>query len=146
MGLHLTFDPQEIPIEAQVSNSALKRGIRLNNSELNSLMINRVHGIAKIRVILDSAKSDFSLTARQNLSEKIADALIDMSMESQFAREMPNAEDSNHQSNRNLDLMFRQNTNSVVGSMIKGLSITVNWGKPPDPKSGVPYNPWDHLP
>ncbi len=127
LGLHLTFDPQEIPIEARVSHSALKRGIRLSNSELNSLMINRVHGIAQIRPIMDSTISDVSLTTRQNLSEKIADALIEMSMEAQFAREMPNAEDSNSQFNRNLDLMYKQGANSAVGSAVFGLTITVNW-------------------
>ena len=142
-GLHLTLNPQELPVEARMSQAARARGVRLTDKEFAALAKSRQLGKTSIRRILDAAASDFSPSTREKLSLTITDALLETSFEKMLAREHPNWQDRA----KRLDAVLSQASGASSGLTPPpvGFTLTIHWGKPPGPGEG-PYHPLKHGP
>ena len=144
LGLHLTLNPQEVPIEARLSQTAKNHGIRLTDKEFAALAKNRELGRMSIRRILDASASGFSPSTRETLALKITDALLETSFENHMAREHPTWRERAAQ----LDAMLEQSAGGGGGGMTAppvGFTLTIHFGKPPDPRKER-YDPWKHGP
>ena len=90
IGLHLTLNPTPaLAPTAQVYRRFLQNGIRLNDSERQSLLAGRAEGIATMDRILGTGGPSMGASTRLNISAEIVDAIFARGIDAHLAREAP---------------------------------------------------------
>ncbi len=140
LGLHLTINPQKSlsikdrrNVNPRINQIFQKHGLVLNGRELQSLMTSRQKGIEQINTVLGTLVPYKILGPddREKLAIKLADILMNKSLEGQLSRTVPTLLQQNEQREQQLQEMFRQPTPSdtdrgVLPSLLKKVPVGIS--------------------
>ncbi len=126
-GFHLKLNPQPpLPPSAKIYRQFLNHGIVVRDHELESILAGRDEGVRTIRGILDGTAPFLAPDLRLKLSDTLADALLDKSLQGQLSREMPTDLERLDQSNAVMQSIYNQwnppqATSGFVPQLLKSL-------------------------
>lgn len=131
LGLHLTINGPRTPLpaSARIYRRFLQNGLRLDTNQLNALLTGREQGILAINNALRTLAPDLGpLTLK--LAPKIADYLLDKSLDSHLSLEAPTALERIAQRDQVLSAAFGgvPTSGSPALSAVKlGVSLTIHF-------------------
>jgi hypothetical protein len=89
-GFHLTLNPQPaLPPSVKIYRQFLDHGIVIRDQELQSILDGREQGVRTISGILNTTAPGLGPQLNLKLSNTLADALLDKSLQGQLSREAP---------------------------------------------------------
>jgi hypothetical protein len=89
-GFHLTLNPQPaLPPSVKIYRQFLDHGIVVRDRELQSILDGREQGVRTISSILNTTAPGLGPQLNLKLSNTLADALLDKSLQGQLSREAP---------------------------------------------------------
>jgi hypothetical protein len=98
--------PAPLPIEAHIAQRFRERGILLSDHDLQTLMQSRTEGIGQIERTIAGIAPGLDPATRANLAERIADAMLSRSIQSQLKREYPTTLEEQAARERQLEDLF----------------------------------------
>ena len=91
-GFHLTLNPQPpLPPSAGIYRQFLQHGIVVRDRELQSILQGREDGVRTIRGILTTTAPSLGPDLTLQISNTLADALLEASLQGQLSRDNPTA-------------------------------------------------------
>ncbi len=136
-GVHLIINPQKpLPVEARIHAQFVNHSLTLSSGELKTLLANRAQGVATLNGMMTGLLPGFSSDARLRFSSRIADALLEKSLDAQLSREAPATFDRLMQQEELLKAVFEQSgppgakrapPPSLVEQIPVGVSVTLHF-------------------
>ena len=108
-GFHLKLNPQPpLPPSVKIYRQFLNHGIVIRDQELQSILIGRDEGVRTIGGILSNTAPFLAPDLRLKLSNTLADALLDKSLQGQLSREVPTGLERLDQTNAIMQSIYNQ--------------------------------------
>jgi len=127
LGFHLTLNPQSpLPPSVGIYRQFLQHGIVVSDRELQSILDGRDQGVQTINGILNTTVPGLGHDLNLKLSNSLADALLDKSLQGQLSRESPTALERLDQRDAVLQSVYNQlspppETSGFVPQLLKSL-------------------------
>jgi hypothetical protein len=126
-GFHLTLSPQPpLPPSATIFRQFLDHGIVVSDRDLQSILKGREEGVRTISGILRTTAPSLGPDLNLKLSNTLADALLEKSLQGQLSRESPTALERLEQRDALMQHVYGQisppsNKNGFLPQLLEGL-------------------------